>query len=168
MAWFKSKTERLADSLQDERLYTEAALEVAEGRISAGLWAKAFAQSQGNEQVAKAAYIKLRVEQIRLGVAVVAELASQAKPQKQLGAAGWEYVCGFCGSTDLRNLAHPLKWCNAQCKACRRSLGPTAYGDIWARCRSCGGRIEGARRGDFSCMTCGVTFSWEQRVGGSV
>jgi hypothetical protein len=41
------------------------------------LWAKAFAEAQGNEVKAKAIYINLRVKQIKLGVAVENEMVNR-------------------------------------------------------------------------------------------
>lgn len=81
MGLFKSKTEKLARDFKEEQLYAQAALELAEQRMSPGLWAKAFAESGGNEQQTTARYIKLRVEQLNLGLDAAVELSTQITPQ---------------------------------------------------------------------------------------
>ncbi|MBK9345846.1 MAG: hypothetical protein IPN06_05115 [Burkholderiales bacterium] len=70
MGWFQSKEKDIAENLQDERAYALAAYEISVGEIRPGHWAKAFAESRGDEQRAQSAYIKLRGEQIKLGVEV--------------------------------------------------------------------------------------------------
>ena len=63
MSLFSSTRAKLAASkIAEEQLYAQAAEEVAAGVIRQGLWAKAIAESDGNEAAAKARYIKLRVE----------------------------------------------------------------------------------------------------------
>lgn len=63
MGLFSSTRAKLAASkIAEEQLYAQAAEEVAAGVIRQGLWAKAIAESDGNEAAAKARYIKLRVE----------------------------------------------------------------------------------------------------------
>ena len=53
------------DRENEERLYDIVAQELKIARINAGLWTKAFAEANGNEQLAKAKYIKLRVDQLK-------------------------------------------------------------------------------------------------------
>lgn len=57
---FKSAEDRILE----EKIYEEVAQEIAEGKFKPGLWAKALAQTDGDEQQAKAAYIKLRFQSI--------------------------------------------------------------------------------------------------------
>ena len=47
----------------EEDIYAAALSEVESGATRPGLWAKAFAESEGNEPKSKALYIKLRVQQ---------------------------------------------------------------------------------------------------------
>ena len=82
MGWFQSKQEKLAESLQDEQAYALAAYEIANGELRPGLWAKAFAQATGNEQLAQGIYIKLRAAQAKLGVEVTAEILASAEKAK--------------------------------------------------------------------------------------
>ena len=60
MSFFSSAKAKLAASkLAEEQLYAQAAEEVAAGQIRQGLWAKAIAETGGDEA---AHYLKLRVE----------------------------------------------------------------------------------------------------------
>lgn len=79
MAWFRSKQEQLLDNLYDEQVHAQVAGEIVGNNIWPGLWAKAFAQANGDEARAKAMYIKLRVEQIKLGVNAEGEMVQQAE-----------------------------------------------------------------------------------------
>lgn len=57
---------RIADRRQtEEALYVVALEEVLADDIRPGLWAKAFAESEGEPNKAQAAYLKLRVQQMR-------------------------------------------------------------------------------------------------------
>src|SRR5437867_12233242 len=49
--------------VSEEDLYAAALSEVQSGTTRPGLWAKAFADSEGDENKSKALYIKLRVQQ---------------------------------------------------------------------------------------------------------
>jgi hypothetical protein len=48
----------------DELFYEQVAAEVVSGQLRPGLWAKAFSMAAGNEDVARAVYIRLRVDQL--------------------------------------------------------------------------------------------------------
>ena len=63
MNFFSSAKAKLAASkLAEEQLYAHAAEEVSSGQIRQGLWAKAIAETGGDDAAAKARYLKLRVE----------------------------------------------------------------------------------------------------------
>ena len=49
----------------EEALYAMAMEEVTSGDLKPGLWAKAFADSEGSEARAKALYLKLRVQTMK-------------------------------------------------------------------------------------------------------
>jgi|GEM_PF-4723126 len=57
--------ERKQRSAPSEEAYAEAAEEIESGRVQKGLWAKAFADADGNSERQKALYLKYRAEQIR-------------------------------------------------------------------------------------------------------
>lgn len=57
------KTSR--DRLTEVQLYELVAKEIENNRQSKGLWAKAFADTEGDFEKAKALYIKLRVQMIK-------------------------------------------------------------------------------------------------------
>jgi len=46
----------------EERLYEEALVELESGHLRVGLWAKALASSDGDEQKARGLYLKYRVQ----------------------------------------------------------------------------------------------------------
>lgn len=66
MSIFSSAKAKLAaQKLAEEHLYELAAEEIANNQIRPGLWAKAIAESDGDDAKAKARYIKLRVETMK-------------------------------------------------------------------------------------------------------
>ena len=89
MSLFSSAKARLAASkLAEEQLYAQAAEEVASGQIRQGLWAKAIAETGGDEAAAKAKYLKLRVEIMKAEVEVVEFAAKEAARDSERQAAG--------------------------------------------------------------------------------
>ena len=60
-----AKAKLAAKKLAEEQLYEFAAEEIAANNIRPGLWAKAIAESDGDDAKAKARYIKLRVETMK-------------------------------------------------------------------------------------------------------
>ena len=50
--------------MTDEEAYAQVAAELTERNLKPGLWAKALAESVGNENVAKSLYLKFRAEQL--------------------------------------------------------------------------------------------------------
>ena len=69
----------------EEQLYAIAGQEVASRNMSPGLMAKALADANGDEKKAAAAYIRLRVEQLR--TESKARGAEEQQRQDQLRAA---------------------------------------------------------------------------------
>ncbi len=79
--------------------YAEALTEIEEGRVDKGVWAKAFAESAGDESKAKASYIKTRAElankswgtdakALTQASAAVADTPSQSKDFDRQGNLG--------------------------------------------------------------------------------
>ena len=67
MSLFSSAKAKLAASkLAEEQLYAQAAEEVASGQIRQGLWAKAIAETGGDEAAATAHHLKLVLKSLRL------------------------------------------------------------------------------------------------------
>ena len=76
----KSAEERL----NEERLYTLIAAEIAEGSVKAGLWTKAIAQANGDETKIEPNYIKLRLQNLHDEIAVAAaEEAERLRKKKE-------------------------------------------------------------------------------------
>jgi hypothetical protein len=63
--WKKVKQTAIADRLVEEKLYELVHRELESGERRDGLWAKAFQNSQGDEQKANALYIGYRVQSIK-------------------------------------------------------------------------------------------------------
>ncbi len=59
------KISNAASRLIEEKIYETVALEIQRGELRTGLWAKALAESRGDEQKAKSLYISHRVQSIK-------------------------------------------------------------------------------------------------------
>ena len=77
-----AKAKLAAQKLAEEQLYEFAAEEIAANNIRPGLWAKAIAESDGDDAKAKARYIKLRVETMK-AEADLNQHASESDRQKE-------------------------------------------------------------------------------------
>lgn len=78
-------------SFEEERLYERAADELGSGELRKGLWVKALSDVNGNEEAAKARYIKLRVAQYK------EEIAASRHQAIISGAAGYSSVIAWVG-----------------------------------------------------------------------
>ena len=76
-----AKAKLAAKKLAEEQLYEFAAEEIAANNIRPGLWAKAIAESDGDDAKAKARYITLRVETMKAEADLSSYVASQLKPE---------------------------------------------------------------------------------------
>jgi hypothetical protein len=63
--WKKVKQTAIVDRLVEEKLYEQVLREFESGVRRDGLWAKAFQNSQGDEQKANALYLVYRVQSIK-------------------------------------------------------------------------------------------------------
>jgi hypothetical protein len=145
MSWFKTKKQNLIDNLKEEQIYELVAFEVSNKDIKSGLWAKAYELAYGDEARAKAVYIKLRAEQIRLGNHVAEELIHQYLRQTEVDCT--------TGSSLLRgNVLDELKHNNHAKK------------DFGLKCRYCnGGNVEPPeenKRNLAFCYDCSRYLAW--------
>lgn len=97
-----------AARLAEEALYEQVAAEIAEGMRRDGLWAKAIVQSGGSEELARVAYIELRVQSLKDEAAVMSEMkriafieARKAQALNQLNEKGRKEA------EERRTPAHP-------------------------------------------------------------
>ena len=96
-----AKAKLAAQKLAEEQLYEFAAEEIAANNIRPGLYAKALAETDGNEDAARARYIKLRVETMKAEHDLQDHAASQSetnrhnKTNNQLEASKDESRDGF-------------------------------------------------------------------------
>lgn len=74
-------------AMNDDAFFDEVAKEIQENRLVSGVWARAFAEAAGDENLAKAIYIKLRVGQMAWG-ALHQETPLQKK-SKESGFGNW-------------------------------------------------------------------------------
>jgi hypothetical protein len=79
---------------REEQFYEVAAREVSEEKLAQGTWGKAFSLAAGDDQKAKALYIKLRVgQQGRDHRQAVADLLRESRKEITTGKA---FVCPHC------------------------------------------------------------------------
>jgi hypothetical protein len=92
--------------LADEFLYEFIAIELSENRVKQGLWTKALAESDWSEPLAKAAYVKMRIEQLRVELAPHVQAAASLHSNSHSLREAKEY-----GLTDedLSYLKTPIK-----------------------------------------------------------
>ena len=79
-----SKTRKLVDKEIMYGFYEQVSKEIQSGHKEEGVWAKAFAESEGDEQKAKAIYIELMVEKMDLEYEARLELEKESEKEKQL------------------------------------------------------------------------------------
>lgn len=63
--WKKIKQNAMLGRLVEEKLYEQVLREIESGIRRDGLWAKAIQNSNGNDQEAKALYIRYRVQSLK-------------------------------------------------------------------------------------------------------
>lgn len=94
----------------EERHYARVAAELNEAPAIAGLWAKCFAESGGDERRAKALYLHRRATQLLEQDAVTAALLEQqrADERRQAGANKLELKRQSANAEDAVNARRPL------------------------------------------------------------
>jgi hypothetical protein len=73
--------------MKDDKFYDDVAREILEKRLASGVWARAFAEAEGDSEKAKALYIRHRVAQLveedRLQQEQAEELLRQRRTQEE-------------------------------------------------------------------------------------
>jgi hypothetical protein len=100
------------ESTSDEDYWAVAMAEVEGAQRRPGLWAKAFAEAQGNEDAAKANYIKWRVVQLK------DEEAKRVQKNEEAQLAERAKIYGECPSC-----SREILWSETKCPHCRASFG---------------------------------------------
>ena len=77
MGLFGSAKSKYQSNMTEEAIYGIVAEEVTQGKYSQGLYAKALCDVGGDEQKARARYIKLRVEALKTQSAAFVEFADE-------------------------------------------------------------------------------------------
>ena len=76
--------------MDDEQLYVRVVQELSQQGPVRGLWAKAYAESGGNDQAARALYLRLRVGQLaEEGLAVSENLRREQTAERRWGKLIW-------------------------------------------------------------------------------
>ena len=104
-------------SIPEEELYAQVYEEVSRDEIQRGIWARAWSEAEGDEQRAKARYLKLRVDQLRRGASI---------PPAGQSAHG--------GVTDRTKVT-------LTCPNCQASFSLPAGRDLVATCPDCEARV---------------------------
>ncbi len=79
---------------REEKLYAIAFGEIETAKMDQGVWGKAFSESLGDEQRAKALYVKFRVDQLeRQNQNAVAEFLRRSRAEIVRGKS---FVCPYC------------------------------------------------------------------------
>jgi hypothetical protein len=91
--------------LLEEKLYEKVVLELSQGVRREGLWAKAIANCNGQDEKAKALYIQYRVQSIRDEKEIVEALTKEAESQTKTGTNE------FIDSNVVENKLMPITTC---------------------------------------------------------
>lgn len=113
--------EGVAMLTREERFYEIAAREVVESQLSQAIWGKAFSLTVGDEQKAKALYMKLRVEHLEREY--FGSVGDQLRVIRAEVEGGRPFLCPYC---EVRTTAHYVERSFVQ--------GPERYRYF---CRSC-------------------------------
>ena len=94
---FKSAIEKHVDSAIEEKIFEQVAREMHSNEIRPGLWAKAYAESNGDPDRTRARYISLRANSIVKEMAAQHELlAKTAAQQSNVPAVSRTIPCPRC------------------------------------------------------------------------
>ena len=97
--------------MSDERFYAEVVRELASAGPIPGLWAKAFAETGGNEAAARALYLRLRVSQLLEEEAATLQAKHEANlaMQRQAATRQEEARAQELAQEDAQ-FGHALRW----------------------------------------------------------
>jgi hypothetical protein len=80
------KKRSAAGRIIEEQLYEQVVNELASGQLRNGLWAKAIANSNGQDEMAKALYIQYRAQSLRDEYELLHEESVAKKPSRDTAA----------------------------------------------------------------------------------
>jgi hypothetical protein len=103
MSFFHLKTEAIRSRIAEEELYALVLREIESGVRRDGLWAKALANADGNEEKAKGLYIEYRAQSLLDEIDIAKHLSErQAETARELVVAERNRAIDECSKT----LAH--------------------------------------------------------------
>jgi hypothetical protein len=116
----KLKRTSAASRLNEELLYERVVNELESGQTRPGIWGKALADSEGDEQKARALYIKYRVQAIKDEADVAEAIAEQRKEVERQGREAQEKLRQREeGQRLLKEAALPK---NIPCRVCGKTV----------------------------------------------
>lgn len=127
---FKSAIEKHVDSAIEEKIFEQVAREMHANTIRPGLWAKAFAECNGDPDRTNARYIILRAASITNEIAAEHELLSKAATQ-QCNAPEVE-----SNTSEVRSNS-PVVFCTLVCPSCWIKFRFRDLGKFECRCPNC-------------------------------
>ena len=104
--------------VSDELLYEQAMQEIRERRVVQGVWAQAFAESEGDQKKTLARYITLRVVQLK-AAASVENAGVKPKPSAAAKLSGWQTAGVLVAAAITAKVFGPL--------SCALSFGTFAW-----------------------------------------
>ena len=144
MSWWKKieqaldtvKVGRAIANARDEAVYEQVAREIDSGDLRPGLWVKALAAANGDEQKAKAEYVRLRAAQIRIQGAAVDTIIKSDKitdapipamlPDKTQRPPGCYLQCKKCSGWNIQP-SDPVSGQAPYCRDCATFLYRNDY-----------------------------------------
>jgi hypothetical protein len=147
MKWIRTKieqavavvrVEKALANANEEVIYAQVAKEVAGGDVRPGLWAKALSATEGDEQRARAQYIRLRAEQIKLQLSATSMLIDAASPALPAPVSpanhrppGAFYQCRKCSGWNVES-PDTVSGRAAYCRDCKTFLYGSSGDLIWS------------------------------------
>ena len=105
-----SKTRKLIDKEVMYGFYEQVSKEIQSGQKDEGVWAKAFSDSEGDEQKAKAIYIELMVEKMVLAYEARLELEKASEKEKQIAEKEKQDQIAYNQPDDISEREQQKQW----------------------------------------------------------
>ena len=90
--------------------YEQVSKEIQSGQKDEGVWAKAFSDSEGDEQKAKAIYIELMVEKMVLAYEARLELEKASEKEKQIAEKEKQDQIAYNQPDDISEREQQKQW----------------------------------------------------------
>lgn len=105
MAFFKTAIEKHQAQLDEEFLYSHVANEIANNKVSRGLWTKSLVSTGGDEKKAEIQYIKLRLDMLKAENKAIGEVVKRLQTIKTahevVSNSTQRASCKYCGGFNV-------------------------------------------------------------------